>query len=130
MPEVERAVAAGRVAHVGREHLPRRRAQLPAAPSRRDVREENNRSDDEIEFAEHDTKPQGPGVRGRGAGVVVCYRPPAPDTRPPFLFSTTLRRRGFDFFKDASLVNPSGRRRLLKARLVLLSEAGVALQTG
>src|SRR5215207_5417918 len=34
MPEVERAVAAGRVAHVRRELLPRRRADLPAAPRR------------------------------------------------------------------------------------------------
>src|SRR5688572_10986475 len=53
MPEVERAVAAGRVAHVGGERLPRRGRQLPAAPSGRAVEQQQARAQDEIEFAEH-----------------------------------------------------------------------------
>src|ERR1044072_2372678 len=53
MPEVEGAVAARRLAHVGRQHLPRRGRHLPTAPRRHDVDQQESAAEHEIKFAEH-----------------------------------------------------------------------------
>src|SRR2546421_2586813 len=145
MPEVERAVAAGRVAHDGRERLPRRRAQLPAAPRRRDVREENNGSECEIEFAEHDTNLKVPSSKFKvqsskpvtfvGSRFQVSLQLETWNLelgiycRPLYLlFPAPLGRRGVEFFEDAPLVDPCGRRRRLEAGLFGRSERVVALK--
>src|ERR1700750_1973417 len=53
MPEVERAVAAGRVAHVGRKLLARRQRHLPTCPRSRRVEQQRADAQDQIEVTQH-----------------------------------------------------------------------------